>query len=168
METTNKRTKEQSLKLLRKYVKASVVPCHEWGDSWEHWAMMRKAVSECGEVFRKARVFVYDKEKYGTYNCSVLGMYDGTLRWLLGAYSVRFETNWYDYVDRFFAKILRIIGFVKIVNRLQVKLVNRGLQKIYLKYPEIVNELVCDVECYDWIKGEVDGEFIHKKYWIER
>jgi len=163
----NKRTKEQSLKLLHKYINADVVPCHEWGDDWEHWDMMWKAVSECGRVFRKARVFVYDKEKYGTYNCSVLGMYDGTLRWLLGAYSVRFETNWYDYVDRFFAKILRIIGFVKIVNRLQVKLVNRGLQKIYLKYPEIVNELVCDVDCYEWIKGEVDGEFIHKKYWTE-
>ena len=158
-----------SNKILKKNIEANIPTYHEWGDEWEYWNMLYTAIDECSEVFRKARIFVYDKEKYGTYRCTILSMWDGTIRGLLNEYRMYNEFNWYNRLDRWFARILIKIGFVKFINKKQVEYVNREMQKIYLEYPEIVNEFISDVDFYEWIKpckqGIVDGSFIHDKYW---
>ena len=147
----------------------SISPFHQWGDGWYGWEMLYKAIHECGEVLRKARVFVYDKEKFGSYRCDILAMWDGTIRHALGKYSVRFNDKWYDKLDRGFAKVMKALGIVKLINRMQEKKVNSEFQKIYLRYPDVVNELVSDIDMYEWIKpckeGGVDGTFIYNKYW---
>lgn len=148
-------------------------PCtfHEWGDCWfsMNGVDFNSAIDEIGEKFRKIRVFVYDKEKFGSYNCTLLGLYDGTLRWALGEYSVRRETNWYDYIDRFFAKILKIFGIVSLVQKIQIRQVNNIMQKMCKKYPMFINEFIVDFDMYEWIKpnkyGDVVGKQIFDKYW---
>jgi len=148
-------------------------PCtfHEWGDCWfsMNGGDFNSAIDEIGEKFRKIRVFVYDKEKFGSYNCTLLGLYDGTLRWALGEYSVRRETNWYDYIDRFFAKILKIFGIVSLVQKIQIRQVNNIMQKMCKKYPMFINEFIVDFDMYEWIKpnkyGDVVGKQIFDKYW---
>lgn len=148
-------------------------PCtfHEWGDCWfcMNGGDFNSAIDEIGEKFRKIRVFVYDKEKFGSYNCTLLGLYDGTLRWALGEYSVRKETNWYDYIDRFFAKILKILGIVSLVQKIQIRQVNNIMQKMCKKYPMFINEFIVDFDMYEWIKpnkyGDVVGKQIFDKYW---
>lgn len=148
-------------------------PCsfHEWGDYWfgMNGDDFYYAINEISKEFKKIRVFVYDKEKFGSYNCTLLGLYNGTLRWALGEYSVRRETNWYDYVDRFFAKILKLLGIVSLVQKIQIRQVNNIMQKMCKKYPMFINEFIVDFDMYEWIKpnkyGDVVGKQIFDKYW---
>lgn len=142
---------------------------HEWGDGWEHWDELNKSIDEMSRCARKARIFVYDKEKWGAYDSSILGFWDGTVRWLLGKYSVRRETHWYDYVDRFFAKIWKRTGIVRIGHKIQSRIYNREVQKVLANHPNILHELICDNCLYPMIKptkeGYVDGERIWNLYW---
>ena len=142
---------------------------HEWGDDWEFWPELDKAIYEMSECARKARIFVYDKEKWGAYDASILGFWDGTIRWALGKYSVRRETHWYDYVDRFFAKIWKAVGIVKLGHKIQEKIYNREVQKVLGHHHNIVHELICDNCLYSLIKptkfGYIDGKRIYDLYW---
>ena len=46
---------------------------------------------------------------------------------------------------------------------------NRVFQEACAKWPDVVDELVCDIDGWEWIKpgkyGDVSGEDIHYKYW---
>ena len=61
------------------------------------------------------------------------------------------------------------IGLVDIVNKKKIKKVNEIVQKVCAKHPDIVDEIIMDLDFYEWIKpceyGKVDGVKIHEKYW---
>lgn len=165
---------------------------HCWNDGWEYWNDLYSAINEIDRYFRKARVLAYTKEKYGTYRVSVLGVYDGTLKSILKP-NVRYDFDWHYYgsfmrgfvesviepcvnwilkgvskVDRFVAKLIPKFFKNFVINRQKSK-VNEGFQKVCLKYPHIVHELVSDIDCYEWIKPYddyvLDGEEIFNRHW---
>ena len=74
-------------------------------------------------------------------------------------------------IDKWIKNHIRFIPkmFIKLVNKCQVQKVNEGFQKVCLKYPHIVHELVYDVDVVDWIKpyGKyiLDGQEIWKQHW---
>lgn len=61
------------------------------------------------------------------------------------------------------------IGLAKLVWDWQAKKYNKVFQLVCKKYPDIVDELICDTEGYKMIKpckwGDIDGTAIHNKYW---
>lgn len=63
----------------------------------------------------------------------------------------------------------RMIGLVKLVNKWQARMLNKAFQVTCKEYPDVIDELVADTDCYKCIKpskwGNVDGELIHIKYW---
>ena len=224
---------------------------HMWGDDWEYWSDLDKAIRELDGHFRSARVLAYTKEKYGSYRATVLSVYDGRLKsllqpsvrldfywwysgaslyklrkrrdnnpsnrwyritgfcadvckrvldgfiqpcvnWLLGNISVldrfiarphlpfysEFHLRKEDYkhpflhrVDEWIKGHIRFIpkSFVCWVVSKQIHRVNEGFQKVCLKYPHIVHELISEIDCYKWIipygKYIVDGEKIHNMHW---
>lgn len=63
----------------------------------------------------------------------------------------------------------RWIGLVKLVHKRQFKMFNKSFQLACKKYPDIIDELICDIDGYELVKpckwGNVDGVAIHNKYW---
>jgi len=51
----------------------------------------------------------------------------------------------------------------------QEKHYNYAFQIACKKYPDVIDELICDIDGYEMIKpckyGDIDGEEIHNKYW---
>jgi len=145
------------------------VPYHRWGDDWAKWDELDLAIQEMSRCARESRIFVYDKEKWGCYDCSVLGMWDGTLRWILGKYSVRANNKWYDKIDKAIAKVLIKTKVVILGNKFQLWLYNHKVQKVLKEHPNIVHELVSENTLYNAIKptrkGYVDGKRIFDLYW---
>lgn len=144
-------------------------PSHAWCDGWDHWSELVIAIEEMGKCAKKARILVHDKEKWGSYVCDLGGMWDGTLRWALGKYFPDTKEHWYDKVDEWFSRIWNKVGLVDAVHKLQKKVYNREVQKVFDRHPEIVHELVVDNLLYDFIEptkeGYVDGKKIHDLYW---
>ena len=168
--------------ILLETMDADVNTFHEWGDGWEYWSDLGKAIEEMGNYIRKSRTLVYDKEKFGTYRFDLLCVYDGTLKSILQP-SVRVDFDWnpsmhwlYNHAPRvrkalkdtlvpvvnkmlkLFSRFDRLVAkavpgrFVARVVRWQLSVLNEGFQKTCLKYPHIVNELVSDVDIYKEIK----------------
>ena len=61
------------------------------------------------------------------------------------------------------------IGLTKLVNDRLAKHYNIAFQNACKKWPNLIDELICDVDGYMMIKpgkyGDIDGEAIHNKYW---
>lgn len=178
---------------------SSISTIHMWNDGWEGWNDLYSAIKEMQNYIEKSHALVYEKEKFGSYRFDILVMYDGTLKsWLQPTVRADFDwrftsfwlyshfprvenflsnlleppvnlfLQWFSKVDRFFAKFVPK-KFIKWVNSWQYQKLNEGFQKVALKYPRIVNELISDVDMYKKIKpfGNyiIDGETIHNKYW---
>ena len=62
------------------------------------------------------------------------------------------------------------LGLTKLINDHQAKMYNKVFQKACKKWPDVIDELICDTEGYQMIKqckyGDIDGKTIHDKYWI--
>lgn len=166
---------------------------HIWGDEWfiEHGKQLYEAIDVLEMRLRKwARVGVYGKEKYGTYRDECFQMWDGSITQIFFGYRATYHLNiiskimWYiDYyliptkktkfgwLKKGLANFNNWIGLTKLVNKWQAKMVNKTFQVTCKEYPDIVDELISDVDCYKLIKpckwGDIDGEEIHKKYWID-
>lgn len=65
--------------------------------------------------------------------------------------------------------INRKLGLTGLVQKRMARNLNKVFQEVCAKHPDIVDELICDVDCYELIKpckwGNIDGIAIHKKYW---
>ncbi|MDO4465568.1 MAG: hypothetical protein Q4C49_00970 [Bacillota bacterium] len=61
------------------------------------------------------------------------------------------------------------IGLTKLVNKFQAYQFNKTFQLACKKWPNIIDELISDIDGYEMIKpckwGDVDGTEIHNKYW---
>lgn len=165
---------------------------HEWGDQWfkEHGDHLYSAIDALEKRIRKwALMPVCGKEKYGTYRDEFLSFWDGSIGSLFCGYRIWWGANWWTKLwfklDHYLipyrksqfgwlrggiADFNRLIGLVRLVNWWQARRLNKAFQVTCKEYPDVIDELVMDTDCYRCIKpcrwGDVDGEAIHRKYWI--
>lgn len=165
---------------------------HFWGDKWfkEHGNDFYTAIDRLEKRIRKwAHCGVYGKEKYGCYRDEYLTLWDGGIRQILTPYKcciighskrakflhiidthlipgtkTRYGRRWYGLAD-FNEKL----GLIKLVHKWQASRINKAFQVTCKEFPELIDELICDVDCYKMIVpckyGTVDGTAIHNKYW---
>jgi len=146
---------------------------HHWGDSWfeENGDDLHTAINYCVRMWRKyGRIGAHGKEKYGTFR-DQLYWWDGGVHGLLYPGYVRIVRPFlYFKLDRYlFKPLLKYTGLRNLIWFYQKNLYNYTIQKMCKKYPNIVDELVIDLDGYKIVKpgifGKIDGEKIHKKYW---
>lgn len=149
---------------IRKYMHTNIDTVHYWNDGWELWSELRDAINEMSTAARMCKISVYDKEKYGSYNCTVISFWVGNL-----FNSTRYDNKWYNKLDNIIANFLRIIGVVYIMNCLYKKRYNKHVQRVIQRHPKLVNELLVDNDLYYLVKpgkyGVADGQFVFNKYW---
>jgi len=62
------------------------------------------------------------------------------------------------------------IGLIKLVHKFQAFGYNKTFQIACKKWPNIIDELISDIDGYKMIKpckwGNIDGQIIHDKYWV--
>lgn len=80
-------------------------------------------------------------------------------------YSKKYENRKWKGVQHYSKKI----GLLDLVHKYQAYHYNKAFQLACKKWPNVIDELICDINGYKMIKpckwGNVDGEEIHKKYW---
>lgn len=149
---------------------------HIWGDSWfkKYGNQLYNAIDILEYRIRKwAKCRVYGKEKFGTYRDEYFSMWNGELSTIFFGYKFFHDRNWFEKlmwkIDIGLANFNRAIGLVKLVNKWQIKMLNKAVQITCKEYPDVNDELLIDVGFYKLIKpckwGRVDGEKIHTKYW---
>lgn len=165
---------------------------HQWGDSW--FKQNDKAFNEAihtleHRIWKWAKVSVWGKEKYGTYRDEYLQLWDGGLSQIFFGYKAFRESRMENLMYRFdhrlipikrakfgwcrvgFCTLTYMLGIQWLVHRWQKAKINKAFQITCKEYPQFVDELICDVDCYELIKpckwGNVDGTKIHQKYWTE-
>jgi hypothetical protein len=189
---------------------------HEYGDEWfeKYGDELHSALSELSDEFKKNKLHIYLKEKYGCLRSEIISLWDGGIFQPLFGYCISTYTystkgllkyNWArnlcngirrfirfkldlghiskkenetlnDYSRRYEKRLWKglshinmKIGLVDIVNKKKIKKVNEIVQKVCAKHPDIVDEIIMDLDFYEWIKpceyGNVDGVKIHEKYW---
>ena len=62
------------------------------------------------------------------------------------------------------------IGLVKLVHKFQEFGYNKTFQIACKRWPNVIDELISDINGYQMIKpckwGDINGQVIHDKYWI--
>ncbi|MBQ1571522.1 MAG: hypothetical protein IIZ78_10390 [Clostridiales bacterium] len=162
---------------------------HYYGDDWfnEHGDDLYDAIAILDKRLRKAGVIVYCKEKYGTMRTDFFRLWDGNLSDILFGRKL-YRDNWFEdvvwWLDYRMIPVGKtsfgwqyvglsdfntLIHLKHLVWKWQAKMVNKAFQVTCKEHPDIVDELVCDVDCWKMIKpckwGDVDGEEIHYRYW---
>lgn len=149
------------------------MPHHEWGDDWDvkHGDKLEQTCSYCCHVWKKwGRIGTHGKTKYGTFRDHIY-MWDGGLHTLIWPGYVRLMNKFlYCKIDRWIVRPLtQYTGLYKLGLMYQAMVYNYAVQKMCKKYPEIIDEIVSDLDGYEMVKpgifGNIDGEKIHKKYW---
>lgn len=164
---------------------------HCWGDEWfnQHGDSLYMAIEAVEKRIRKwAKAGVCGKEKWGCYRDDFLTFWDGGIAQIFFGYRATYQRNpisrimwkidhalipvkktefgWYKVG---LANFNRWIGLTNLVNKWQANMVNKAFQVTCREYPDVVDELVSDTDCYEMIKpckwGDIDGVEIHRKYW---
>ena len=146
---------------------------HYWGDEWfqKNGQDLNSAISEIEKTCRRyGGIKIFGKEKYGTYRDEYLRLWDGSLHYILYSSYVRIENKFiYWTLDPILRVIFKYTGILKLVNWYQSQIYNYAIQKVCKKYPDIVDEIVSDLDGYEMVKpgwfGNISGEKIHKKHW---
>lgn len=164
---------------------------HLWGDEWfeQYGDDLNNAIKSVEQRMHKwAHVEVCGKEKYGTYRDEYFRMWDGSMTQIFLGYRATYKWNiiykimWhidhylipvkktkFGWLKKGLADFNHWIGLTKLVWKWQAKMVNKAFQVTCKEYPNVIDELIVDVDCYEMIKpckwGDVDGKKIHDKYW---
>jgi len=164
---------------------------HCWGDEWfkKYGDQLNSAISILETRMRKwAKVGVCGKEKWGCYRDDFLTFWDGGIKEIFVGYRATYKWHWFHrlcyHIDHRLIPVKKteygwiwvglcdfnsMIGLRKLVNMWQARMINKAFQITLKENPEIIDELVSDVDCYEVIKpckwGDVDGKEIHNKYW---
>ena len=88
---------------------------------------------------------------------------------LLELIKARFSDADGNPVGRGFRQWMQSTGFYKRYCQRRKEAYNKVFQLACKKWPNVVDELIVDIDGWEWIKpckwGDVDGEAIHDKYW---
>ncbi len=116
------------------------------------------------------RIGSHGKEKYGTFRDHTY-FFRGGIHDLIWPGYVGIQNKFlYWKIDQYIIRpFFKRTGLLKLVWWYQEQIYNYAVQKMCKKYPNIVDELVADLDGYKFIKpgifGYVDGKAIHHKYW---
>lgn len=151
---------------------------HYWGDEWfqKYGTELNEAITELNQGLAKIHICVYGKEKYGTYRTDCFSLWDGSwYHWFHGYTPIIKQGNksiWSIiryHIDKYFMTYNWYTGITQNVRGWQIRKLNRLFQEVCKQHPDIVDELISDTDCYQYIKrcryGKIDGDKIHKKYW---
>lgn len=165
---------------------------HYWGDKWfkEHDGQLNEAINILTYRVRKwAHCGFSTKEKYGSMRTDFVMLWDGGIRqiltpykgwvightwwakflWYIDNHLIPYKKTKYGWLWVGLANLNWAIGLTKLVHKWQAKRINKAFQVTCKEFPELIDELICDVDCYEIIKpckwGDVDGTKIHNKYW---
>jgi hypothetical protein len=151
------------------------MPSHYWGDDWfkEHGEDLNDAISYCMDFWRRwGRIGSHGKEKYGTFRDHVY-FYRGwwAIHELVNpGYVSYWWPKWFYPIDLFLGRVVRFLRLYKPMQWYQAQIYNYAIQRACKKYPNIIDELVADLDGYELVKpgifGPVSGEEINKKYWV--
>lgn len=148
---------------------------HEWGDKWfeKNGGDLNSAINYCTRFWRKwGRIGSHGKEKYGTFRDHPY-FWNSGLNGLIWPGYVRVVNKFITWkLDRYIIEpIVKFTSLNKLVWWYQSQIYNYAIQKMCKKYPNIIDELVSDLEGYKCVKpgifGNIDGIIMHKKYWKE-
>lgn len=146
---------------------------HEWGDKWfkENGNDLYSAIDGFEKKIRKyGCILVYGKEKWGTYRDEYLTFWDGGLHYFIYKSPIYIRNSFlYWKIDPIVKFITKYTGIHRLFVNYQKFIYNITMQLICKKYPNVVDEMISDINGYKIIKpcmfGDLDGEVIHKKYW---
>ena len=162
---------------------------HYWGDEWfeKNGNDLYQAIDFIEKNLRKHQIGVCGKEKYGTYRDQFLNFWSGGLYDLLFGHRCYIGTfhkypKWVetiiDSIHRFIyykldyyviCPINQKLGLIKLIHDHQAKMYNKTFQLACKKWPNVITELIVDIDGYEMIKpckwGNIDGTSIHNKYW---
>ena len=149
------------------------MPSHYWGDSWfqKHGNDHGKAIRYIMNTWRRyGRIGSHGKEKYGTFRDHAY-FYRGwwAIHELVKPGYVSHRWPKFYKIDLFLGKIVRFLRLYKPIQWWQFQVYNYAIQRACKKYPEIIDELVADLDYCELVKpgifGKIDGKTIHDKYW---
>lgn len=154
---------------------------HEWGDEWfrKNAKSFNEAINKLDKGLRDLHILVCGKEKYGCYRTDFFTLWNGSIRYWKGKWnthinqslssSEQLKLKFKIKLDKVLTKINYYTGITKIVQHWQKEEINKLFQTVCKEYPDFIHELICDTDCYMYIKpgkyGDIDGEKIHNKYW---
>jgi hypothetical protein len=148
---------------------------HEWGDEWfeRYGNDLNNAIDYCTNFWRKfGRIGAHSKEKYGTFRDEMTcGMWNGGLHSLIWPGYVWIRCPFiYWKLDKYIIRpFTKNTGIYKIGLWYQSQIYNYAIQKVCKKYPDIIEEIIVDLDGYEMIKpgifGKVSGIEIHNKHW---
>lgn len=152
------------------------MPHHVWGDEWfeKNGADLDRAISYCCGIWRKyGRIGTHGKEKYGTFRDQLMSY---RAEWPIhelvkpGYVMYRWPRQFMR-LERKLGTVVRFLRLHKPIQWYQRQVYNYAVQKACKKYPKIIDEIVSDLDGYEWVKpgafGPIDGVKIHSKYWKE-
>lgn len=148
------------------------MPSHYWGDEWfeTHGKDLYAAIRLVESTLEKFRIGAYGKEKYGTYRENT-SFWDGGIHGAIwpGYYGIQNRFIYWEldyYVTKPFTKYTGIHFLVFSIQKIGY---NYAFQKACKKYPNVIDELVSDLDYAHLIKpgvfGKIDGQTIVNKYW---
>lgn len=147
---------------------------HYWGDDWfeKNGDDLYKAINYCCDVWRTyGRIGTHGKEKYGTFRDQL---------WAYRAEWPIYELvkpgylyyRWPKWVMRIENKLGNIVRFLRLHRLIQLYqriVYNYAVQQACKRWPNVIDEIVSDLDGYEWVKpgifGPIDGAKIHFKYW---
>ena len=152
------------------------MPSHYWNDDWfeKNGEDLGEAISYCISFWRRwGRIGSHGKEKYGTFRDSPY-LWDGGIWSLFYPGYVWVKPGFWSFIyykfDHYFTKpFTRWTGLYRLGIWYQAQIYNYAIQKMCKKFPEIIDEIVADLDGYEMVKpgifGKIDGKEIHNKYW---
>ena len=150
------------------------MPSHFWGDEWfeKHGNDLEAAIRYCTDVWRKwGRIGSHSKEKYGSMRDHVrfYGAWWAVYELVKPGYMYYSGPKWFYKTDLFLGRIIVFLRLYLPVQWYQAQVYNYAVQQACKRYPEIIDEIVADLDGYELVKpglfGKVDGTKIHDKYW---
>ncbi len=147
---------------------------HMWNDEWfeKNGNDLHNAIDYCMKTWIKyGRIGTHGKEKYGTFRDYVY-FYNGywAIHELVKPGYIYYR--WPKWLMKLDIKLGRVVQFLRLyvpIQWYQAQVYNYTIQTVCKKYPNIIDELVSDLDGYELVKpgifGKVDGIVIHKKYW---
>lgn len=150
------------------------MPFHVWGDEWfkKNGNDLNQAIDYCCHVWTTyGRIGTHGKEKYGTFRDQ---LYPYVARWPIhelvkpGHVYYRFP-KWMMKIEIRLGNLVRFFKLHCLIQRYQRIVYNYAIQQACKKYPNVIDELVADLDGGKWIRpgilGPIDGTKIHQKYW---
>jgi len=149
------------------------MPHHDWSDKYFDWIGLHTAIHNILRTLRCwGRISTHGKEKFGTFRDQA-HPWDGSMFELLRpghCYVPRWYRWLYNNVDYpIVVRAARYSGFLWLFRKWQATVYNFAVQQQCKRYPHLIDELVVNLDLYEWVKpgifGAVDGTIIHKKCW---